>query len=577
MGMQFKNESVKKLFENWEEVVKSINRANLNQNDKRSLTTEVNLIREQIKALDSKSGQEDKKVNLLNIRLNDLHSLLSEKLPECIEALQLTIKQLMIALNALDINFDEVSTSLNSPWGLPNDISHEIFNHCYLKSLSNLACTSRFFAYHLADLISKRKPTPMFAVGPKHTLFLDKKGIPFSFGEGNWGELGTKRNFLQEELRLSSHRFSPGHMDVPPNKGVALQVSAGEYHSFILFENGDIYGFGDNKNGQLGQPNSSEVKSYYTPQRVLLPNDIKAQQIATGWSHTLALSTKGEVFVWGGNSCGQLGLGDSKDRFIPECLTEGLPQEEKPIKVIAGGNSSMILYPNGDIYVFGANNFGQLGMITNDQRNTGKNNINNQLTPIQLVLPDKKKAIDVNCGDYHTGALCKNGDVFFWGRNNHGQLGLGHRYDQLTPQLLNLEIFKDEKVKQLALGSSHSVILLENGDIYGFGGNQYGQLGGGKSTSNPRHLKLPLSGEKPLQIFVGYHQNFVACQTKYYTFGKNDDNLGLGLLDSMGTLLYPGDGFYANPTLIKALSKKEASKKEASEEETQDTSKCLVM
>lgn len=123
-------------------------------------------------------------------------------------------------------------------------------------------------------------------------------------------------------------------------------VAAGQNFSLVLLENGDVYSFGNNSFGQLGQGNWTQLAS---PTKIENLPSIKA--IAAGATHALLLTTDGDVLSFGNNAYGQLGLGDTDNRSNPT-LVPGL--EGKNIAAIAAGNSqSYAITQTGELYMFG--------------------------------------------------------------------------------------------------------------------------------------------------------------------------------------------------------------------------------
>jgi alpha-tubulin suppressor-like RCC1 family protein len=128
---------------------------------------------------------------------------------------------------------------------------------------------------------------------------------------------------------------------------------------------------------------------------------------------------------------------------------------------------SIILKINGEVYVFGCNNDGQLGLGHNKNQNVP-----------QLLMSDEGIS-QIACGGYHTIILKNNGEMYAFGDNLSGQLGLGHNQNQNTPQLL----MKDENISQIACGGCHTIILKNNNELYVFGNNIIGQLGLGHNEN----------------------------------------------------------------------------------------------
>ena len=194
-----------------------------------------------------------------------------------------------------------------------------------------------------------------------------------------------------------------------------MAVAAGCAQSLVLLANGDVYAFGDNEYGGLGLGDTTER---LTPMKIsTLPGPALA--IATGCAHSLVLLQNGEVYAFGYNEYGELGLGDTTDRLAPAKIA-ALPG---PATAVAAGCAhSLVLLASGDVYAFGWSGYGQLGLGDTTDR----------LTPVKIAaLPGPATAVAAGCA--HSLVLLANGDVYAFGYNEYGELGLGDTTERLTP------------------------------------------------------------------------------------------------------------------------------------------------
>eukprot|EP01091_Cochliopodium_minus_P010647 TRINITY_DN2864_c0_g1_i1.p1 TRINITY_DN2864_c0_g1~~TRINITY_DN2864_c0_g1_i1.p1 ORF type:complete len:277 (+),score=56.00 TRINITY_DN2864_c0_g1_i1:20-850(+) len=239
------------------------------------------------------------------------------------------------------------------------------------------------------------------------------------------------------------------------------------FHSFVYYKNGDLKACGMNNHGQLGIEKEGNV---FIPELVM--NDPSIKCIRFGEYHTMIL-TETEVLVMGSNEYGQLGL---KNKLLEKKygnhrnvygISNPLTLIKEKIKEIAcGSKHSFFLKENGDLYSFGCNNDGQLGLKS----------------PKVINKPTKvlKNIIKVSCGAYHTMALNNEGELFAFGDNRYGQLGLG---DQLIQkQITPIKIMLDKKIKFIECGWLYTFIYKSNGECQVMGANSYGQLGLGNNT-----------------------------------------------------------------------------------------------
>jgi alpha-tubulin suppressor-like RCC1 family protein len=151
---------------------------------------------------------------------------------------------------------------------------------------------------------------PIFAVacGKEHCLALtdDENGYIFSWGCNKDGQLGL--GYLQDQCEPR----------IIENFGKIVSIACGWCHSIALDESGNLYSWGLNTSGQLGFNDESNHKK--SPNKIVLPDGAVAESICCGNCHTLVICTDGLIRAWGYNGYGQLGLGDSIKRKNPTVL-----------------------------------------------------------------------------------------------------------------------------------------------------------------------------------------------------------------------------------------------------------------
>ena len=147
-------------------------------------------------------------------------------------------------------------------------------------------------------------------------------------------------------------------------------------------------------------------------------SNITVSSIAAGYSHSLALTTDGKVYAWGGNFTGQLGLGTigfGTEEYYPTLITA---LSNITVSSIAGGNyHSLALTTDGKVYAWGLGNI--------DEKNPTLITALSNITVSSIVI-----------GDSHSFALTTDGKVYAWGLNNKGQLGLGTSSYTNSPTLI---------------------------------------------------------------------------------------------------------------------------------------------
>jgi alpha-tubulin suppressor-like RCC1 family protein len=145
--------------------------------------------------------------------------------------------------------------------------------------------------------------------------------------------------------------------------------------------------------------------------------------------------------------------------------------------------------------------------------------------PLPITIPEEGNIKSIAVGSLHTLVLFENGKLWGFGANVRGQLGLGNIRKQTIPR--RIELPEGEKVIAIAAGDQDTFVLCENSKncrtLYGFGQNNVGQLGLGHMSvqTTPQRIILP-EGEEPNSIHVGYRTTFVLCKSGIvYRFGYN--------------------------------------------------------
>ncbi|KFR03236.1 X-linked retinitis pigmentosa GTPase regulator, partial [Opisthocomus hoazin] len=291
-------------------------------------------------------------------------------------------------------------------------------------------------------------------------------------------------------------------------------ISCGDEHTAIVTGKGKLYMFGSNNWGQLGLGSKNTV-SKPTCVKALKPE--KTKLAVCGRNHTLVYTEKGNVYAAGGNSEGQLGLGDTEERTTFH-LISFFTNQHKIKQLAAGSYTSAAVTEDGQLFVWGDNSEGQIGLADED------------CVSVPCQVDVGKPVSSVSCGYYHSALITGDGELYTFGEPENGKLGL------LPEQLKNNRVPQPvlgitEKVNKVACGGEHTVVLTET-DVYTFGLGQYGQLGHGTfifETSVPKSVKH-LRRHKICNITCGEnHTAVIAENGLMFTFGDGrHGKLGLG-------------------------------------------------
>ncbi|XP_014678636.1 PREDICTED: LOW QUALITY PROTEIN: probable E3 ubiquitin-protein ligase HERC4, partial [Priapulus caudatus] len=292
------------------------------------------------------------------------------------------------------------------------------------------------------------------------------------------------------------------------------------------------YGWGNHSDGQLGLGGIEDVQ-ILVPKSVACLRGKKVREAACGLAHTLLLLRGGALYSCGCNDFGQLGherprrkpalhslaLGDgsesTQDRLASVHrgarregqLGHGLParrataarRDRGPpgwefiiVQVACGHRHSVALSRDGVLYSWGANQHGELGHGTQSPQEGADVVRGLAAVPVHGVA----------AGGAHSMLVTVGGSVYGWGSNRFGQLGLGDEAPRGVPTVLRS--LKFQKVRHVACGEDHTVALTTEGGVFTFGAGMYGQLGHNSKNSErlPRKV-FELMGSEVCQIACG--------------------------------------------------------------------------
>ncbi|XP_029910454.1 probable E3 ubiquitin-protein ligase HERC3 isoform X2 [Myripristis murdjan] len=247
------------------------------------------------------------------------------------------------------------------------------------------------------------------------------------------------------------------------------------------------------------------VEAAYTPRPLEVLCDIPVSQVACGSHHSVALTKDGQVYTWGQDSSGQLGLGKRKPVVGSPQLVRSL-WANPLVQVSAGGEQSFALAVSGSVFSWGKNHRGQLGLGDTTDRHT----------PTAVQCLNMKKTVHISCGREHTATLTKGGTVFTFGSGQFGQLGHNSFRDELRPRVVS-ELW-GAKVTEISCGRHHTLVLTDSRRVYSFGCGEQGQLGRREESrqSVPLHVQLPhapdvTDGHQIGNIYAGGNCSFALC------------------------------------------------------------------
>ena len=366
----------------------------------------------------------------------------------------------------------------------------------------------------------------------KHKALLAISIIPillFTFTSCNKTDIQVSSTNSQP-IEASSSSMPSENLPTPtstPEEPIKIvYVDANQNISAAITDKGDLYIWG---NGE-----SRPIKVMENIQSVSLGNDF-----------VMVLTNEGEVFAWGDNSHGQIGNGDSETQLL---------YEENPVKVMegvtqidAGYDHALAIAENGDLYVWGDNSSGAVGN-GNTQKGYGHIKENIETVPVK-ILSDVKQAA---AGHGNTFAVTNEGELYAWGWNDYGTIGNGEKSDSQTFEDLSLI----EPTKIMSNINTISVNFLtasavsQDNELYVWGDNRYTKLLSAQEQSSDSYeieeiLQSPLKiSDDAVQASFGILCSYVDKNSNLYVWGNNEfGSVGNG---KYGDLNYETEDAFVN-------------------------------
>jgi alpha-tubulin suppressor-like RCC1 family protein len=286
----------------------------------------------------------------------------------------------------------------------------------------------------------------------------------------HWGTFFGGANPLKPEDTITS----PAPVSLP---GRVAEVASSNSSEYALLSDGSVYAWGLGNAGQLGD--GATRNSFTEPVRVRFPAGLKIASLPINvmpYDTGLAVDTKGHVWGWGDNQGGELCMGNHHRYLTPVRLPFS------HVTAVAGAFDHSLYEAKGRVWACGLNSLGELGDGTTKPSSV----------PVKVNgLGPSAHVVFLVAAFANSGALLADGRYLDWGTNAEGQLGIGTRQPSDVPVTVPLPAGV-RLVSQggSAPGNGQTLTLLTNGDLYAWGANGQGQLGDGKTASQPSPKRI---------------------------------------------------------------------------------------
>ena len=461
-------------------------------------------------------------------------------------------------------------------------------------------------------------------VGNIHTCAVDSNGKSYCWGNNYFGQLGNGDNTSEPVLPVAVDTS-----DALAGKSI-IQIVAGKRHTCAIGSDNRAYCWGENNTGQLGDSTNIARNS---PTAVSIDGVLAGKtiiQLSAGGEHSCAFDSNNQVYCWGYNYYGQLGNGNTTNSYIPVGIdASGALAGKVVAQIYSGYEHSCALDSNSQAYCWGSGLSGQLGegvpflrvsspavvrpgylvyfgdiptnlgLYQGERSEYGPKITNTELkiaTPavsqstvvnvtvellasntiigsqiytftdppvptVSSVTPktgspdgDTNLVIygdnlsnikvgdgwsQISSGYAHSCALDSNNQAYCWGLNYRGQLGNNDTVNSPIPVTADItNVLANKTILQIEAGGLHSCALDSDGEAYCWGDNSHGQLGDGTTDNSSIPVAVntddALAGKTISRIAVGvFHTCAIASDGQVYCWGLNNyGQLGNGITDS---------------------------------------------
>ncbi len=353
--------------------------------------------------------------------------------------------------------------------------------------------------------VKTKREFKQIETGENHSLAIDTDGNLWIWGYNSVGQLGDG---------TAENRTEPVQVTIDSKPDAKFtQIAAGSHHSLAIDTEGNLWAWGYNSDGQLGD-GTKEDKNKPIQVTIESKPNAKFTQIAAGRSHSLAVDTEGNLWAWGSNDAGRLGNGTTVQQTKPVQIT-GI---QGSIKQIEAGFHSLALDEDGNLWGWGHNFYGELGNGTTE---------NNVLTPQKITVKSNEsiKFSKIAAGMTCTFAIDTDGNLWATGQNQNGQIG--NEATEQKNELVQITVPSNPNIKFETVESNtmHTIVLDKNGDLWSCGLNEYGQLGDGTNIQRLTLVPVTIPANPSIkftQIAVGReHSMALDTENHLWTWGWN--------------------------------------------------------
>ena len=392
--------------------------------------------------------------------------------------------------------------AVNGPKTWTSQISASYNYTCAVASNSQVYCWGMGTSGELGNGLNVNSSVPVavstaialngktvlsLSTGNNHSCVIASNNLAYCWG-ANWrGMLGNGS---------TNDSYIPTAVS---SLGTVNSIDAGNFHTCVITSNNLAYCWGSNFDGELGVSTNVGTTNP-NPVPIAVSNGLTMSQITAGEGHTCAITTSNVAYCWGRNNYGQLGDGSTTQRNVPTLVSTTGVLSGKTIKSIkaAKEQTCVIAYDiaSGDqAYCWGGNWYGALGVATNN-RTPNPNPVPVAVNTTGILNGKTIKSIAT--GVFHTCVIASDNQVYCWGANNYGQLGVSTNAgtDNSNPDPVAVDTTGALIGKTIVSISTsdgiHTCATDSDNKVYCWGSNVYGELGVSTNfgTNNPNPVPV---------------------------------------------------------------------------------------
>ncbi|CAM9777928.1 unnamed protein product, partial [Discosporangium mesarthrocarpum] len=301
---------------------------------------------------------------------------------------------------------------------------------------------------------------------------------------------------INMDMAISGATARAGSMVTPRAAHAATALTAGANHVLMIHRSGQLYTWGVGASGRLGLDLTYGGNPQEDVAKAVVVQAFSGRPVtcaSAGYNHSAAVTASGRLFTWGSAATGKLGLGTvERDVYCSIPTRVNLGTKSKVKQISCGAAHTACVTAGGQLFVWGCGDGGRLGL--------GEDHLGTQFEPVLAHSLLEERVGSVSCGNSHTlvltvtretGEAVTSDNMMVRRGGKVYQAGSTNVLGTFCPLFVPLNSFAEAPVKQVSAGYCHSCCITSEGELYAWGNNRDGCLGLPMSTkfaTEPQHV-----------------------------------------------------------------------------------------